>query len=60
MHGKFKLAQQQLSEKALHCLCKIRKNLDFYMQTPAENSYKKFPIDNHPNSTIQLRSLGCI
>ena len=28
------------------------------MQTVAENSYKNFPIDYHPNSTIQLRSLG--
>jgi hypothetical protein len=29
-NGKFKLAQQQLSEKALHALYKIRKNLDFH------------------------------
>ena len=33
-NGKFKLAQQQLSEKALHALYKIRKNLDFHKLSP--------------------------
>jgi hypothetical protein len=33
-NGKFKLAQQQLSEKALHALNKIRKNLDFHKLSP--------------------------
>ena len=33
-NGKCKLAQQQLSEKALHALYKIRKNLDFHKLSP--------------------------
>ncbi|CAB3986903.1 Hypothetical predicted protein [Paramuricea clavata] len=33
-NGKFKLAQQQLGEKALHALYKIRKNIDFRKLTP--------------------------
>ena len=33
-NGKFKLAQQQLGEKALHALYKIRKNIDFHKLTP--------------------------
>jgi hypothetical protein len=33
-NGKFSLAQQQLSEKALHALFKIRKNLDFHKLSP--------------------------
>ena len=33
-NGKFKLAQQQLSEKALHALYKVRKNLDFHKLSP--------------------------
>ena len=32
--GKFKTAQQQLSEKALHALYKIRKKLDFHKLSP--------------------------
>ncbi|CAB4000313.1 Hypothetical predicted protein [Paramuricea clavata] len=33
-NGKFKLAQQQLGEKALDALYKIRKNIDFRKLTP--------------------------
>ena len=33
-NGKFKAAQQQLSEKALHALFKIRRKLDFHRLTP--------------------------
>jgi hypothetical protein len=33
-NGNFKLAQQQLGEKALHALYKIRKNIDFHKLTP--------------------------
>jgi hypothetical protein len=33
-NGKFKIAQQQLSEKALHALYKIRKNIDFHKLSP--------------------------
>ena len=33
-NGKFKIAQKQLSEKALHALFKIRKNVNFHQLAP--------------------------
>jgi hypothetical protein len=56
-NGKFKLAQQQLSEKALHALYKIRKNLDFHTNS-RQKQLQKFSNRSSPPFYLSTQKFG--